>query len=337
MTSGSGSRPRPATPFVSVAMGTRNGVRFIEAQLLSILDQSRSVDEIVVSDDASTDGTVERAEQLMNARRASGELVPRLIVLRNATALGVTANFEQALRTARGDVVVLSDQDDIWRPDRVERALDVIAASPFVDLVASDARLVDEDGAPLGASLFETLGVDAVLARRLGSDGAFDELVKRNMLTGATMAVTRSLVDRTTPFPASWVHDEWLAIVAATTGGIAVLEERLIDYRQHGANEIGVARLGTGGKIGRLRESRMKRNELLLRRAQDLAERLPEIAGDHVQQRVTEKLAHEQFRSGLSPKRLRRLVPVLREWRTGRYSRFGLGAQDVLRDLVQPV
>ena len=90
-------------------MGTHNGARFIDEQVLSILHQTRPIDEIVVSDDASTDGTVERIEQLVEGHRTAGAPAPTLVVKRTSTALGVTANFEQALRAASGDLVLLCD------------------------------------------------------------------------------------------------------------------------------------------------------------------------------------------------------------------------------------
>lgn len=331
----------PATPAprVSVALGTHDGARYLREQLESILAQSHPVAEIVLSDDASGDGTVELAEQVVAERRATDAATPELVVLRNPVALGVTGNFEQALRAASGDLVALSDQDDVWHPDRVSRAVAEFAGRPGLDLVAAEARLVDDAGVPLGSSLLETLGVDEKIRVRLGTDAAFGELLKRNLLTGATMMVARDLVERAAPFPASWVHDEWLAIVASVGGGIGVVPEPVIDYRQHGANQIGVARLGAGGRLGRLREPRTERNAKLLARAKDLADRLPAIVGgdDRVEAEVQAKLAHEQLRQGIPAARLRRIAPVWREWRTGAYGRYGRGAQDVLRDLVQPV
>ena len=329
----------PATAArVSVALGTHNGARFLGEQLDSILRQTVPVAEIVLSDDASGDGTVELAQQLIAERSATDAATPELVVLRNPVALGVTANFEQAISAASGDLIALSDQDDVWHPDRVARAVAEFAARPEVDLVAAEARLVDDAGAPLGASLFETLGVDAATRERLVS-APLEELLKRNVVTGATMMVTRRLVQRAVPFPASWVHDEWLAVVASVGGGLAVVDEPVIDYRQHGGNQIGVSRLGPGGKLARLREPRTERNAQLLARAQDLADRLPGLAaGDvRVEAEARGKLAHELMRQGIPAARLRRLGPVWREWRTGAYAKYGRGAQDVLRDLVQPV
>ena len=326
------------TPRVSVALGTHNGARFLGEQLTSILAQTHPIDEIVLSDDASTDGTVELVERAVAERRATDPATPALVVLRNPIAVGVTANFEQALRAASGDLIALCDQDDVWHPDRVSRAVAEFSARPELDLVAAEARLVDDAGAPLGSTLFETLGVDAGVRERLASS-PFEELLKRNVVTGATAMVSRRLVERAAPFPASWVHDEWLAVVASVGGGIAVVPDPVIDYRQHGGNQIGVARLGAGGRLARLREPRTERNASLLARAQDLADRLPAIAsGDtRVEAEAAGKLAHEVMRQGIPAARLRRIGPVWREWRTGAYSRYGRGAQDVLRDLVQPV
>jgi glycosyltransferase involved in cell wall biosynthesis len=323
---------------VSVALGTHNGEAFLDEQLASILEQSHPVDEIVLSDDASTDGTVELAERLVAAHRASGGRA-ELRVLRNRPALGVTANFEQALRAATGDLIALADQDDVWRPDRVARALEAFAERPERQLVASDATLIDAEGVELGRSLFATLGLDDAVRDRLDGSDAFDELLHRNLLTGATVMVRRDLVHRAAPFPGSWVHDEWLAIVASVTGGLAVLPDRLIGYRQHGANQIGVTELGWSGRMAKLREPRTDRNARLLARAADLAGRLPGIASvdASVTERLAAKLEHERVRSALPAARLRRVRPILREWRTGRYASYGLGAQDVLRDLVQPV
>lgn len=332
------------TPRISVALGTHNGADYLAEQLGSILAQTRAVDEIVLSDDASRDGTVELAERLVvEHRERTGPVVPELRVLRNDPPLGVTANFEQALAEASGDLIALCDQDDVWRPDRIERALAALEARPGVELVASDARLVDGAGAPLDLRLFETLGIDEQAVARLERT-PFDELLRRNLLTGATMLVRRELVARARPFPSSWVHDEWLAMVAATGGGVAVVPEPLIDYRQHGANQIGVTKLRIDGKLGRLRAPRTARNARLLARAADLAARLPAIvvardpdAPRAVERAVADKLEHERARSALPAGRLARLAPVLREWRTGRYVRYGRGPQDVLRDLVQPV
>ncbi|MDY7526678.1 MULTISPECIES: glycosyltransferase family 2 protein [unclassified Cryobacterium] len=327
---------------VSVAMCTFNGAAYVTEQLRSILGQTRPPAQIVVSDDASSDGTPELVESVVAEWRARNPLgAIEVRVIRNASGLGVTGNFEQALAACSGDILALSDQDDIWHPRRLELMTAEFTRRPELVLLHTDARLVDGDGHPLGMTLLQTLGVTDV-AKALEHDGrALELLVQRNIVTGATMMVRRELLERARPFPAAWVHDEWLAMVAVLTGTMDLLDEQLVDYRQHDANQIGVTNLDTAGRLGRLRAPRTERNRRLLARARALAERAPSLLGPTAEPSVLylleDKLAHEVVRSSLPAAYAARILPVVREWRTGRYARFGLGAQDVLRDLVQPV
>ena len=129
-------------------------------------------------------------------------------------------------------------------------------------------------------------------------------------------------------------------MVAAATGLVGLVEEPLTDYRQHGGNQIGVTTLDATGKLGRLRAPRSARNARLLARAAALQQRASEFepaVPTSVLALIDAKLAHETRRSTLPAARLLRVRPILRGWRAGDYARFGLGLQDVLRDLVQPV
>ena len=119
-----------------------------------------------------------------------------------------------------------------------------------------------------------------------------------------------------------------------------VLEETLIDYRQHGTNQIGVAKLSVEGKFRRMLEPGRARNRRLLTRATALLDRFEKLGGqvpEHQMAIVRAKLEHEQVRSSLPPSRIARILPVLRELRTGRYTTFGRGPSDAARDLFQPL
>jgi hypothetical protein len=327
-------------PTASVALCTYNGSVFVEEQLRSILDQTVRAQEIVVSDDGSTDGTADIVTRVFAAWQAEhpGAAVS-LRLLRNPAPLGVTANFEQALSSCTGELIALSDQDDVWHPERLARLVAEFASRPGLQLLHTDARLVDAAGKPTGRTLLATLGVSAAEQAAVHAGRAFDVLLRRNIVTGATTMLRRELLERARPFPAAWVHDEWLAIVAAATGEVDLLEQPLVDYRQHAGNQIGASSLDAAGKLGRLRAPRTARNVRLLARAAALQERAPLLvpapsAADLV--RINAKLAHERMRSTLPSLRAARIPPVLQAWRTGAYRSFGLGLQDVLRDLVQP-
>ncbi len=319
-------------PAISVALGSHNGGRFIEAQVRSILDQSVVPDELVLSDDDSSDDTVELVERLVRGSAME------LRVLRNRPALGITANFAQAMQAARGELIILADQDDVWHPDRVQKAAALLVSRPELQFVHSDARLVDEEGEPLGAGLFDALGVRPLERDEIHRGSGLDVLLRRNVVTGATMMMRRALALNAAPFPAEWVHDEWLAIVGGLTGEFDLVDEPLIDYRQHGANQIGAHPLTLHERIHKIREPRQERNEhlvaraeLLLSKARDLGVQVnPAALGS-----VEALLAHDRERLGYPESRLARVPRVLGVG-LSQYRRYGRGAADMLRDIAQP-
>ncbi|GAB2452099.1 glycosyltransferase involved in cell wall biosynthesis [Conyzicola lurida] len=323
------------TPTISVALCTHNGERFVAEQIRSILAQTTPVTEIVLGDDASTDATVSVVEK---AVAGLGAKAPTLVVIRNEVALGVAANFEATLRACTGELVLLSDQDDSWHPTRVSLTVAEFAARPRLTLLHSDATLVDADGTPTGRGLFEVLGVTADDLASEHEGNGFAVLLTRNIVTGATVALRRSLLDVALPVPPAWIHDEWLAAVSAATGGLDSLERQLVDYRQHGGNVIGVSRLSVAQKWGKLVEPRGDRNTQLAQRALELADRLGNMQGvpADILHSARGKLLHETRRASLSPHRLGRLRTVAAELASGRYSVYGRGTADIARDLVQP-
>jgi glycosyltransferase involved in cell wall biosynthesis len=318
-------------------MATHNGERFVAEQLTSILDQRVRPTEIVISDDASTDGTLDVVRSVLADDQRGGEPIA-ISILENKTALGVTKNFEQAMLACHGDYISLADQDDSWHPDRLGSLIDLFDA-PGVLLASSNARLVDAQGRPLGLSLFDALQIRSGRIRSMNSDRAVEELLRRNLVTGATVMIRRELLEAAVPFPPAWVHDEWLAVIAALTGAIRVLPDQLIDYRQHGSNQIGATQLTVRQKFRRLVEPRKNKNEMLLKRATvliDRVEQLPVGKAATYLPAIREKVAHLSMRASLPAPRVQRILPVLRESFSGRYSRYSRGAADVMRDLLQP-
>jgi glycosyltransferase involved in cell wall biosynthesis len=326
------SPSRDGHPSVSVALCTHNGAAYLRTQLESILNQSHPIDEIVVSDDASTDGTLEIVRQTLE-----GSAV-RATVLHNDPPLGVTANFEQAIRATTGDIVILSDQDDVWHPDRVEHVLRVFEGDAPPLLQFSDARLVDADGAVLPSSLFSVLELSDADRAALADGRAFETLLRRNLATGATVAFRRELLDDALPFPSAWVHDEWLTVLAAVREAVAVSTAKLIDYRQHGKNQIGVVEPTMRRKIDRVLQPRGDRNRGLAERSRVLLERLVALGAEPVViEQARRKVDIEEFRAQLPAGRIRRAIPVLRRAASGDYQRYcSQGAMDIVRDLLQP-
>ena len=303
-----------------------------------MLAQTLPPTEVVVSDDASTDGTVELARAVFDAHhRANPTVSIRLTVIENATALGVSKNFEQAVAACVGEYSALSDQDDVWHEDRLDVAIRALDGGPDLLVVFGGARMIDERGEALGPSLFASLELSRRMREAIHQGRVFDILLCRNLVAGATVAFRRALVESARPFPASWLHDEWLATVAAIAGRVDFVNGVLIDYRQHDGNEIGARSLSLLGKVKRVFEPGSARNERLLARAADLADRVARLPGAHGKHIVAahEKLAHEQSRNSLPIRRLARVWPVVRELRTGRYRTFGRGGADAFRGILQ--
>jgi hypothetical protein len=158
------------------------------------------------------------------------------------------------------------------------------------------------------------------------------------LATGATIVFRRALLRYAAPFPALWVHDEWLAITAAAVGRVDVLEETLIDYRQHASNQIGARRESLMAKLRKAAQPRGNKYRQREARVEMLLARLlqfPDAVAPGTIDKLRGKLAHQQFRANLPAARLARCAPVLREALSGRYGRFGRGAAYVVQDLLE--
>lgn len=319
---------------ISVAVCTFNGERFIKEQLESILRQHRRPDEIVIFDDASTDETVGIAEATLRQDNAKDPIHTAIHV--NPQNVGVTENFSRATQATTGELIFLCDQDDVWRSDKVERIAAEFERDPALLLVHTDARLIDDDGAPLGVGLLDALEMRSAEMSLIEAGRAFEVLIRRNVVTGATCAFRRTLLDRALPFANEWIHDEWLAIVAAATGGVMCLWEPLTDYRQHASNQIGMRKRPFLEKIQHMFKKRGSFYGNQVVRADLLIERLQGFSG--TQGRIAQLKdwrVHLAFRANLPASRLSRLPLIRREIASGRYSRYSLGLRSVVRDALE--
>lgn len=324
------------TQDISVALCTRNGARYLPAQIRSICTQEPLPREIIVSDDGSTDDTLAVVRDTIALCGVADRIALR--VFSNTPPLGVTRNFEQAVRACSHELIVLCDQDDVWHPGRLARMAAQFEARPDLLLLHTDARLVDADLQPLGSTLFHALEVQPAELEAISRGDAFSVLLRRNLVTGATTMFRRTLLDAALPFAPEWVHDEWLAAIAAATGRMDVLPEPTIDYRQHASNQIGARRLTLSEKIAKAFAERGDKHVARLHRADALLQRLLQL-GDRVPAAWLEaqraKVAHQRFRAGLPKARPLRVVPILAEAARGRYARFGRGGHAIAQDLLE--
>ena len=223
---------------VSVALCTCNGAPYLRQQLDSILSQTRPIDEIVVGDDGSTDETLDILVEY-EARHPG-----RFRLFAHPERRGTVNNFEFVLARCRGRLIFLSDQDDVWKPHKVETML-ARFDDPQAMLVFTDGRLIDAGGAPMASTLWKEWQFNWTtrLRWRRPRAAVLDLVHNRNKVTGATAAFRRELLDDCLPIrvPPGYWHDAWLALHAAARGGLRFLPEPLIDYRVHEGQQIGIS------------------------------------------------------------------------------------------------
>ena len=324
----------PAPHSLSVVMATFNGEAFIEAQLDSILRQTRLPDEIVICDDGSTDNTLAIVKRVQAAAPSSVSWQ----VVTNKTSLGVAGNFRHAATLATGDLIALADQDDWWVPGKLHTLEKTLVGKDAL-LVHSDAELVDEAGHLLGMSVTDSLRMTRGERRGLIAGRGLAQLVRRNLVTGHTVMMRRSVVEVAGEIPPGWLHDEWWALIAATHGRVVLCPEILGHYRQHEINQVGATRSGFARLMERFGEPQEEFRARHRIRHVGLRAYLEanELSVPGSSQRVLMgRIAHYAWQATLPSARLLRLGPVL--WRvvTGNYHRYRRGIFDALRDLMQP-
>ena len=320
---------------ISVAMCTYNGARFLDQQLESIAAQTLAPAELVVSDDASTDGTPELL------RRFADRAPFPVRLLRNEQRIGSTKNFEKAIAHCTGTVIALADQDDVWRPEKLARIDATFAERPGCGLLFTDARLIDEGGNVAERTLWQHIGFSRARKEAFADDGAFESLAVRNVVTGATMAFRSALREAILPIPheAEMVHDRWIALIAAAIGELGPLDETLIDYRQHGSQQIG-AGVEVGGVAQWLEMGRQTAATDFALWAMQLTlvrDRLHHL-GDRVStqrlERLDARIRHLETRATMPEEALRRIPRVFSELVSLRYHRYSNHLWSALKDLT---
>lgn len=211
----------------TVCIATYNGEKYIVAQLKSILEQLQPKDEIVVSDDGSTDNTIAKIESVGDKR---------VRVIHSGYHM-VKKNFENALRAARGDIIFLSDQDDVWLPGKYARCVKELER---VDLVCTNSIMTDEDLQVVNEDFFSLYHSGPGILKN-----AFN-----NTYYGSCMAFRRKLLDKALPFPKTREigHDIWLGLVAEMTGTVAFLNTPYLLYRRHSGTSTQTDALWTRSK-----------------------------------------------------------------------------------------
>jgi glycosyltransferase involved in cell wall biosynthesis len=205
---------------ISVCLASYNGEKFIFEQISSIISQLDEKDELVISDDSSTDKTLSIIKGFNDNRI---KLFP------GNKFYNPVYNFENALKQSTGEVIVLSDQDDIWLENKLSFIRQRFRNKPSkIYTVILDGQIIDENGTVTQESIFETLG---------SVKGIIKNLVK-NTYMGCCMAFPRDLLEKVLPFPKGIpMHDSWIGLLSELYGVVEFVPLKTIQYRRHSVNQ----------------------------------------------------------------------------------------------------
>ena len=227
---------------ISVALCTYNGALYIKEQIESIHSQTMPVDEIVVCDDGSIDNTLQIVEGLKH------NTVVDIRIYKNEKNLGVSDNFQKAIDLCHGDIIFLSDQDDIWLPDKVQTFANYFATNPGISVCFSNAFLVNSDGTITSGKYNQLWDYTFNHRyRKIFDKGFYLECflggASAVRTTGATMAI-RSQFLKNNPFAhlcnGEVMHDFAIALLASEQNTIGYIDKPLIQYRLHPSQTCGL-------------------------------------------------------------------------------------------------
>jgi len=309
-------------------MTTYNGASFLREQLDSIFAQTRLPDELIVCDDCSRDQTAHILHEY--AARAPFEM--KVIV--NDENLGSIKNFEKAIGLCAGDLIALCDQDDVWRPRKLAVLESAFAEDAGLGLAFSNADLIDEKGAPVRGELWAPL-LNRKRQRAMSGSLRYDVLLGLPVTTGATMAFRSRFKSLVLPMPTgcpTFIHDRWIATLIAGVARFAVINQKLVAYRLHRRQQIGIGpplplkvfiphRCWSDAVALAAIDERLRRNSWC-------------STDDDFRRSLAKRQRHTAARLVLSRNPFGRLIQVTTEFLSGRYILYPYGFVIAIQDLL---
>ena len=219
---------------IDVLLATYNGEKYLKEQIESILNQTYSNIRLVISDDCSKDNTREVLKQYENN--------PKVEIHYQEKNLGYVKNFEYLLNQVKNDLYMLSDQDDIWLPEKIEKSVEKIK-NENADLVFGDLEVVDENLKTIYPSFNKFMKLDKKIKKYINS---YKVNYLYNCVTGCTTISKKEWIEKIIPIPVDskyLIHDHWIGIIIGCSGKLAYMPERYIKYRQHGNNQVGTDKI----------------------------------------------------------------------------------------------
>lgn len=319
---------------ISIAMATYNGAKFLREQLDSFSAQTRLPDELVVCDDGSKDATL----AILDAFAATAPFAVR--VIRNPENLGFMRNFEKAISLCEGDIIFVSDQDDVWFPEKLATVEQVYRDNPKVQATINDMIITDGELNHSNKTLLGNFRVTGSSDNRL--------------IAGCASTIRRDLLPIVIPIPEIFIgHDAWIGDLCMTLGVRQLIDKPLQFYRRHGANESqwifcdpqGVTVLSVVSETGFASpveswQRSLRRIAVLQERIESSRATLESLGLSQSYSFARSYLEAEQDRFStrihlLSLPRWRRWVSVIGFWARGGYRRFA-GWKSAVKDMIRP-
>jgi glycosyltransferase involved in cell wall biosynthesis len=318
---------------ISIAMCTYNGEKHLQQQLDSFSRQTFPPCELVVCDDGSRDNTL---DLVRNFARIAGFPVR---IFENEHNLGTTKNFEKAIGLCEGDLIALSDQDDEWLPHKLEAFEHLF--NNFSDALAAfgNADLIDNHSVLIGSNLWRSVHFSPASQVPYLDTRILSTLFKlNNVVTGATVVFRSCFRSKFVPIPDSWVHDAWIAWIAALESGLAVHPDVTIWYRIHPRQQLGLESRSFSARLAFARRNGRLGHLALIDRFEDLKRYLRQREQDdgysELISEIEGKILHLTARSSMHASLPRRAWSILRLWRG--YERYARGPISMLRDMFFP-
>lgn len=266
---------------IDILMATYNGEKYVREQIDSILHQTFKDFCLIICDDCSKDGTWNILEEY--AKKDS-----RVKIMKNEKNLGYNKNFEKLLGQVTAEYFMLSDQDDVWLPNKVEESYQKIT-SEQLSLVCSDLEVVDKNLNTIHPSMWE-FWPDYNIKEKIKKSRDYRSCLMTNCITGCTTIVDSKLIEKLLPLPGyPIVHDWWIGLVAGANGPIGYIEKPLIKYRQHGHNQIGYVTTKTIYKFSNALRKHLITNHIEI--LQTLQQR-QEVLNPELKVRIEEGIAY---------------------------------------------
>lgn len=310
---------------ISIALAAYKGAEYIAGQLQSLFNQTRQPDEIVISDDSPDDATYQAVEPYLPNKTVR--------YFHNASPLGITRNFEQAIKLCSGDVIFLCDQDDVWLPGKVRQMSEILLSDDNIDAVFCNSTLVNSQLENLDQTLWQLRKFTPAMQKKVRSGQALEVFLKRVCCSSHNLAFKRRALEYLLPFPelAPFYPDTWIGLSCAAPEKISLIDEVLTLYRIHEHNQ------STPGADSILSARKARNSNAALRNSLLTGEIMRRQSGtlNGSQQKMLQKFAafHAQ-RSQYSSNILLRMFQIQQQFFRARYCRFANGIKTAIADWI---